>query len=425
MDERHTLTRRTFLEIAGALPFALAASRALPAWAVARIPVALQLYSVRGDCKQNFDAALEQVAAMGFDGVEFAGYYNYATNAAGLAAKLKALNLKAAGTHVRMDALRGDALKSTIDFHQAIGCRFLVVPGDPAFTDPEKSKALADELNAVAATLKPLGMATGYHNHVNEFKNRRRQDVLGSLRRADDEGRHPAAGLRVDDGGRTRSGGVHPQVPRPDEDHALQADRPRGRHRQEGHLRPGFGGLEVGLRGVPVRRRDRVDRAGAGTVPRRQVPDGLHAGVVRGCEGAAEVGSREADMVDLEALKKKYGSVIDYGKTRGVSWKNVHVEKDKLLIRGAAPNDAIKNEMWIKIKDIDPMFQDLTADITIDASLKAPETTYTVAAGDSLSKIAKQFYGDANKYMKIFDANKDQLKNPDLIKPGQVLRIPD
>jgi sugar phosphate isomerase/epimerase len=169
MDERNTLTRRSFLGIAGALPFAWTVGRALPAWAAARIPVALQLYSVRGDCKQNFDAALEQVAAMGFEGVEFAGYYNYAANAAGLAAKLKALNLKAAGTHVQMNALRSDALKATIDFHQALGCRFLVVPGDGAFTDPEKSKVLADEMNAVAATLKPLGMATGYHNHVKEF----------------------------------------------------------------------------------------------------------------------------------------------------------------------------------------------------------------------------------------------------------------
>lgn len=130
-------------------------------------------------------------------------------------------------------------------------------------------------------------------------------------------------------------------------------------------------------------------------------------------------------MVNLDALKQKYGSVIDYAKTRGVSWKNIHIENDKLLIRGAAPSDAIKNEVWIKIKDVDPLYADLTADITIDSSLKAPETTYTVAAGDSLSKIAKQFYGDANKYMKIFEANKDQLKNPDLIKPGQTLRIPD
>jgi hypothetical protein len=159
-----------------------------PAVAVARIPVAPSLL-VCNDCKENFDA-LEQVAAMGFEGVEFAGYYGYTTNAAGLAAKLKALKLQAAGTHVRMDQLRGDALKSTIEFHQAIGCRFLVVPGDQAFTDPEKSKALADEMNAVAATLKPLGMATGYHNHVNEFKTDGGKTFRG-IRRAHDERRHP------------------------------------------------------------------------------------------------------------------------------------------------------------------------------------------------------------------------------------------
>jgi nucleoid-associated protein YgaU len=130
-------------------------------------------------------------------------------------------------------------------------------------------------------------------------------------------------------------------------------------------------------------------------------------------------------MADFETLKKKYQAVIDYGQKRGVSWKHIHIEGEKLLIRGAAPNDAIKNEVWIKIKDIDPLYQDLTADVTIDGSLKVPETLYTVVGGDSLSKIAKHFYGDANKYMKIFEANKDQLKNPDLIKPGQTLRIPD
>ena len=130
-------------------------------------------------------------------------------------------------------------------------------------------------------------------------------------------------------------------------------------------------------------------------------------------------------MVDLETLKKKYGSVIDYGQKRGVSWKNIHIENNKLLIRGAAPNDAIKNELWLKIKDIAPLYEDLTADITIDPSLKAPETTYTVVAGDSLSKIAKHFYGDANKYMKIFEANKDQLSDPNKIKVGQALKIPE
>ena len=130
-------------------------------------------------------------------------------------------------------------------------------------------------------------------------------------------------------------------------------------------------------------------------------------------------------MVDLETLKKKYGTVIDYGQKRGVSWKNIHIENNKLLIRGAAPTEAIKNEVWIKIKDIAPLYEDLTADITVDSSLKAPETTYTVVAGDSLSKIAKHFYGNANEYMKIFEANKDQLKDPDKINVGQKLKIPE
>jgi nucleoid-associated protein YgaU len=96
-----------------------------------------------------------------------------------------------------------------------------------------------------------------------------------------------------------------------------------------------------------------------------------------------------------------------------------------MVLRGAAPSDAIKNEVWGKIKSVDPVYADLTADITIDGSLKVPEKTYTVVAGDSLSKIAKHFYSDANKYMKIFEANKDQLADPDKIKPGQTLRIPD
>ena len=130
-------------------------------------------------------------------------------------------------------------------------------------------------------------------------------------------------------------------------------------------------------------------------------------------------------MVNLDALKQKYQSVVEFAQSRGVAWKNIHIEGEKMVLRGAAPSDAIKNEVWGKIKSVDPVYADLTADITIDASLKVPEKTYTVVAGDSLSKIAKHFYSDANKYMKIFEANKDQLADPDKIKPGQTLRIPD
>ncbi len=130
-------------------------------------------------------------------------------------------------------------------------------------------------------------------------------------------------------------------------------------------------------------------------------------------------------MANLDALKQKYQPVIDLAAKRGVSWKNVHIENEKLLIRGAAPNDAIKNEVWTAIKAVDPVYADLTVDITIDSALKVPETIYAVVPGDTLSKIAKHHYGDANKYMKIFEANKDQLKDPNVIQVGQKLRIPD
>ena len=130
-------------------------------------------------------------------------------------------------------------------------------------------------------------------------------------------------------------------------------------------------------------------------------------------------------MANLDALKAKYESVIDLGKTRGVSWKNVHVEGEKLQLRGDAPNDAIKNEIWDQIKKVDATYSDLAADISIDSSLKVPEQIYVVASGDTLSKIAKNAYGDASKYMKIFEANKDQLSDPDKIKVGQKLVIPN
>jgi len=106
---------------------------------------------------------------MGFKGVEFAGYYGYADRPRDLRKRLDALKLKAAGTHIGLETLQGDALKKTIDFHKIIGCKFLIVPGNAAFTDPEKSKALADTFNKLADTLKKSGMACGYHNHTREF----------------------------------------------------------------------------------------------------------------------------------------------------------------------------------------------------------------------------------------------------------------
>ncbi len=128
--------------------------------------------------------------------------------------------------------------------------------------------------------------------------------------------------------------------------------------------------------------------------------------------------------MELEQGKAKYQSVIDLIKAKGGSLKNVHVENNKLLIRAAVGTEGLKNDVWNEIKRIDPAFSDLSADITIDSTLKPPQRTYTVVKGDTLGKIAKEFYGDAKQYTKIVQAN-PSITNPDLIHPGDVFAIPD
>ena len=71
-----------------------------------------------------------------------------------------------------------------------------------------------------------------------------------------------------------------------------------------------------------------------------------------------------------------------------------------------------------------PVAEGPVPDLGPPAGTSGSEQSYTVVAGDSLSKIAKHFYGDANKWPRIHEANRDQIKNPDLIHPGQKLRIP-
>ncbi len=102
-------------------------------------------------------------------------------------------------------------------------------------------------------------------------------------------------------------------------------------------------------------------------------------------------------------------------------------ERDgKLHFVGSVKSEAEKNEIWSAIKTIPTWQNDIVADIKVTGGgAAAPSArTYTVKPGDTLSKIAKENLGDANAYMKIFNANKDQLSDPDKIKPGQVLKIP-
>ena len=105
-------------------------------------------------------------------------------------------------------------------------------------------------------------------------------------------------------------------------------------------------------------------------------------------------------------------------------------EKDgKLHFRGVVNSDDEKNQIWNAIKTVATWQTEVVADLTVQPSAApapaaSPAQTYTVKAGDTLSKIAKEHLGNANAYMDIFNANRDQLTDPDKIKPGQVLKLP-
>ncbi len=132
-------------------------------------------------------------------------------------------------------------------------------------------------------------------------------------------------------------------------------------------------------------------------------------------------------MDRFEELKAKYQSPLKVLERKGFRIHNLHLQDNKLFVKATAGTQELKNLVWGEIKSVDKTFADLTCDIAVDPSIAPPPEarTHNVQSGDTLSKIAKQVYGDANKYMKIFEANKDLLTDPNQIRVGQVLRIPD
>ncbi|WP_370392447.1 LysM peptidoglycan-binding domain-containing protein [uncultured Winogradskyella sp.] len=123
-------------------------------------------------------------------------------------------------------------------------------------------------------------------------------------------------------------------------------------------------------------------------------------------------------------VKAKYQPVLDLGEKLNIKNGKVEEGDGKLKVWGTAATQYEKNLLWDKIKEIggeNP--SDIMADIKVeDESVYA---RHTVKSGESLGKIAKHYYGDASKYQKIFEANTDKLKNPDLIYPDQELVIPN
>jgi nucleoid-associated protein YgaU len=132
-------------------------------------------------------------------------------------------------------------------------------------------------------------------------------------------------------------------------------------------------------------------------------------------------------MDRFEELKGKYGAALKVLGGKGFRMHNLHVQDNKLFVKASAVTHELKDRVWNEVKKVDPAYADLTCDINVDPGIAPPPEpkTYTVVSGDTLSKVAKQFYGDANKYMKIFEANRDQLEDPNMIRVGQVLKIPD
>ena len=149
--------------------------------------------------------------------------------------------------------------------------------------------------------------------------------------------------------------------------------------------------------------------------------------------GAAEAEQQQGAQQRFNELKQKYQTVLTTADNEHIQFQNLHVQDNKLFIRGIAPSEEAKNKFWDQIKLVNPSGDDITADITVDSSRamgaaagggQGGGQTYEVKSGDNLSKISKQFYGDPNEYMRIFYANRDKLRDPDKIQIGQQLVIP-
>lgn len=117
----------------------------------------------------------------------------------------------------------------------------------------------------------------------------------------------------------------------------------------------------------------------------------------------------------------KYKSLVDLATREGVSNLEVREQDGVLYIDGIAPSAAVKDAIWDHYETLNPEFRD--SDLIMNLSLaEGAEELYTVKSGDNLSKIARKYPGLSWK--DIYEANTDQIKNPDLIQPGWQLKIP-
>jgi sugar phosphate isomerase/epimerase len=175
------VSRRSFLALAGALPFALKASAA----AAGKVPVGVELYTVRDELSKDLLGTVRAIGKMGYEVVEFySPYYSWTPEKAKEVRKLlDDLGVKCRSTHNDSTTLTAENLPKAIELNQIIGSKYIIMASAGKTTGIDSWKAVADRLNAAAEKLKPAGMATGYHNHQSEWKlveGQRPMDVIAS-----------------------------------------------------------------------------------------------------------------------------------------------------------------------------------------------------------------------------------------------------
>ena len=175
----HSLSRRSFLALTGAAPFASAAPPGK------RVPLGLELYSVRNELKADLMGTVRAVAKMGYEGAEFyAPYFDWtAAYAKEVRKLLDDLGIRCFSTHNSARSLTPENLSRAIDLNQTIGSKIIVMASAGKVENLDGWKAVADRLNQAAEKLKPLGLRAGFHNHEVELKpmdGRRPLEVLAA-----------------------------------------------------------------------------------------------------------------------------------------------------------------------------------------------------------------------------------------------------
>ncbi len=215
----------------------------LPAHARSEAPkVGVQLWSVKDDVKRDFEGTLSKLAAMGFQGVEFAGEFGrFGGDGPGLRTFMTTTGLRCAGAHLDFDALGKQRFAATTAFYKAAGCELLVIAMDQRAQTTHGARAVAADLARLAARLKPLGMQIGYHNHAVEMAGATGQTPWDEIAR----GTPPAVVLQQDTGWTVYAG----------KDPASVMARYPGRTRSA-HFKAK---LAPGTAGTPIIGRDKTD----------------------------------------------------------------------------------------------------------------------------------------------------------------------